>query len=1246
MVVAEQQPGAPRGEYALEGDDMLEDVVAQQQQLSTADEKRLAMQQQTTLRTQEFFLGRENDAFVHPGSEELQTQEFFDGFQLASDGVTQEPFERNVQLWPEGIAYAAQERKKCLPPAPPDPSWMRVIRKNIRKRAAWLILSFFIAQVFLFCFLFPFARKGYALYVSFETTAGLIPLVAAYSWFFYLLLTIQLIDYTDYDLHLMGYDVTSIEGRATLRAYRDPKRFAPPKFVPFVRPEPVRSVSSVFRSFDRVFDNYQFRPAPPPGEEPPVSSEYVMPSGYIPSYHYPWSREEHELKKQQRRQERLARNEKTGEALVDADGNALAQEDDGRMASVIPTGKPLVVSADLSPTGRTAIVDPDSRGTAPRSLLSEQGAGAPAANDRASAAERSAVSGSSRRSSAGNDFYSAMAGAAALDGDIAEQQGQTPACAGCCRPPSPPKSYNERPMLVGKAIRGSAAQMVALGSQTSDGGTVLAYRGAPISREGRAAPGSGTSASPVGEQQQTRGHVGALSTVAGPQSGTTTSTNSTITKTQEDELLIEYPAAKEGFIIIGGKYDLLARDRCCIIRNGCPICTIWDAIGWAMPKTCLFLTTGWWGFLILFSLLWALIWYASITGVRHSSLVELQQAETVHAQTYLLNNEILSDRGLVVSKRRMPRKYIVYADDPELNLSVHNPGSMGPENSFVQTSFSREAEAADLVEPSHQLSTTSADLQPQETTEPGAAVWTSASTWAASFTQQQQEHGQTKIATRESASASPLAPGWIAQYSDSAASPRYQALTAAWLQWVHQHMNWVPRKIWVYVEHLPPNPLQVASIRKLQYLHPEDEGWKVNVLDPTRLPALLDPSEYSVWRAPSTPAGSVPAAVAKQRAPRVKERVRFAVVERYGGIFVDLEAIWRQDFSMVVPNLAPANLESLSMTVAGNTAENLPATLSRGGLVSSQLFLQEDLGGAAGATNATTEPLLPAQASGKSLCTVFTEPGDTRIEFRAPASVKRHPLSWFQACPPQNLFAALVSHELEAAYVNRTLTEEDTGYVANRLQLEGVPTPGSRCSFRTKYHFAATAVQFSFSMRQSFDQELFQMRAWRENPYDERGVHTKLAATGQTTWWYNLWMFLLPAFRLVATFPDALAYVQGDRFFFPQEVDMSAGPRGVLRARVDADKFINTMDSDGFARTDLLNYLRDDHPIERWAKVALEKRIEANDEEDPARQEDLRKDAKKLSRRSSFPVANFNYDTWAVRQQDHWLRPRIYLQPR
>lgn len=72
--------------------------------------------------------------------------------------------------------------------------------------------------------------QRYELWFYLEPTRGFVPLCVSYIWFFYLLHNVRMTNYTDYELHMMGYDVSSLEGRATLRCYRNPGKYAPPKF--------------------------------------------------------------------------------------------------------------------------------------------------------------------------------------------------------------------------------------------------------------------------------------------------------------------------------------------------------------------------------------------------------------------------------------------------------------------------------------------------------------------------------------------------------------------------------------------------------------------------------------------------------------------------------------------------------------------------------------------------------------------------------------------------------------------------------------------------------------------------------------------------------------------------------------------------------------------------------------------------------------------------------------------------------
>ncbi|CAD7965937.1 unnamed protein product [Amoebophrya sp. A25] len=139
-------------------------------------------------------------------------------------------FDKNLALDRAAIEFAEQKRRELMPPEPPDASWMFCMRENFKARWYFIIIALLVGTWGQLCFILaPFnAVYRYAFWA--DVSEGLIVMLLGYTWAIFMLMSVQLFGYSDYDLHMMGYDVTSIEGRANLRAYRHRCTMAPPRF--------------------------------------------------------------------------------------------------------------------------------------------------------------------------------------------------------------------------------------------------------------------------------------------------------------------------------------------------------------------------------------------------------------------------------------------------------------------------------------------------------------------------------------------------------------------------------------------------------------------------------------------------------------------------------------------------------------------------------------------------------------------------------------------------------------------------------------------------------------------------------------------------------------------------------------------------------------------------------------------------------------------------------------------------------
>eukprot|EP00391_Amoebophrya_sp_Ameob2_P000889 CAMPEP_0179006704 /NCGR_PEP_ID=MMETSP0795-20121207/14713_1 /TAXON_ID=88552 /ORGANISM="Amoebophrya sp., Strain Ameob2" /LENGTH=543 /DNA_ID=CAMNT_0020701517 /DNA_START=198 /DNA_END=1829 /DNA_ORIENTATION=+ len=500
--------------------------------------------------------------------------------------------------------------------------------------------------------------------------------------------------------------------------------------------------------------------------------------------------------------------------------------------------------------------------------------------------------------------------------------------------------------------------------------------------------------------------------------------------------------------------------------------------------------------------------------------------------------------------------------------------------------------------------------------------------------------------------------------ADRTASRRYVHLRKDWLKWVHQHMDWVPRKIWVY---LPcgslSSPFEVASLRKLSFLHPPSDGWKINVVTPLNVHRLLQPHEFAVHpqtrelamslctggpprngkdndrlqllsevsnsgifagsssasngtrTASSDPeTGELPiisvgdvevgdgveprfSEVTTRRelaALRLKERVRFAIVSKYGGIFVDLELILgheRHGFERIVPNLAPQNLE-----------KEFRHARSR-------------------------------YAAGSGQCTVFSQPRDTPAQLRTPGRAQRHPLGFFQACPPNQLFFTLLSYELgkiyslqmedeEKMYVEDVLRKNNGNgnlfyppqRVVNSWRVDELLERGKNAEkatillpeLKTKYYAAVMAVAASFNLVEAHHEKFFRMFAWRFEAMDlQEQSNEETAANGGSSDRLAVWEFFRHVFHGVHHWPSALGMglMHMNFYHFFRLPEDYYGKRflghTVLRARISGswDKFAERISTGGTLDFDWLQYLvgedgtsfRSD--AEQWAATAIAKKM-------------------------------------------------------
>ncbi|CAD7923834.1 unnamed protein product [Amoebophrya sp. A120] len=171
----------------------------------------------------------------------------------------------------------------------------------------------------------------------------------------------------------------------------------------------------------------------------------------------------------------------------------------------------------------------------------------------------------------------------------------------------------------------------------------------------------------------------------------------------------------------------------------------------------------------------------------------------------------------------------------------------------------------------------------------------------------------------------PSKPAWLSQ-ADPTASYNYANYTAGELIEIHRRNNWVPRKIWLYWnqgwDKLNETQYFIRlCVAKLEHLHPEVKGWKVNKIDAAWMAANFSPDEYGVAMRPATEYQQLPPTppceetdVDAPGKPNYSnqhkgDRARVAVLQRYGGVYLDVTTILNNDLKEYeVENLAPSRL--------------------------------------------------------------------------------------------------------------------------------------------------------------------------------------------------------------------------------------------------------------------------------------------------------------------------------------------------
>eukprot|EP00392_Amoebophrya_sp_AT5.2_P003780 g3785.t1 len=300
--------------------------------------------------------------------------------------------------------------------------------------------------------------------------------------------------------------------------------------------------------------------------------------------------------------------------------------------------------------------------------------------------------------------------------------------------------------------------------------------------------------------------------------------------------------------------DLLARDRCCCCQRFCPVCTCGSLLR-NIPKTVIFFYLAYFIFTICISPVFVGMWLLKKPD-RTTTLLELFD-ETPVGKAYSERSWVHRDG------RTWPKAYYNRVD---------TPGGSGDDPREFEVVLKNEAEM-----PKKFLS----DIQDKEERD------------------------------RE---------------TDTTAHPDYGTkYTKSWLNYIHRKNNWVPRKGWpetigsVAASVANKTDAWIAEMCAQNLERLNTKGWQINRIDHKWLLENNFPTfETDTTEDPETAAATVADELAspinvpgenfKRRVASAHraDRVRLAILGRYGGIYSDATVIWTNPFEFLVRNVAPS----------------------------------------------------------------------------------------------------------------------------------------------------------------------------------------------------------------------------------------------------------------------------------------------------------------------------------------------------
>ncbi|CAD7932628.1 unnamed protein product [Amoebophrya sp. A120] len=441
------------------------------------------------------------------------------------------------------------------------------------------------------------------------------------------------------------------------------------------------------------------------------------------------------------------------------------------------------------------------------------------------------------------------------------------------------------------------------------------------------------------------------------------------------------------------KQDILARDRCGCCKVCCSVCGVRDFLIY-LPKNIFFCYVL---ILVVVTILGPIIGLLWVTRMpdRSSTLLQLFD-ETPIGQKYQEQNIVLADG------RTFPREYFEVT-------TVQKPGTDGRFDVIQKVTMKdfSQAGAAGAEDP------TAVPDKYEPLTLP---------------------NNQTVMVPRKLRRDDEP---W-----DTTAHPMYHKYTIDYLRFVHRVNNWVPRKVFLYWQGgWPTNVTMVGNLtqpawiieacaQNFERLNPD--GWKINRVDGKWMEAQNFPLyETDTTEDPNNPGPTVADEVAVDYWPPENpqfvgfnkrsvasahraDRIRLALVKKYGGLYTDATLILSDPFEKLIGNVAPVDLDSaledyfLKKVASHNeqVAKKDPAAQQG---FSANLIAQTTNNRTDFDDNNFSEELI-----GTSRSAMLYQP-DQSMRLYLPYTVLQD--NWFLASPPENLYFSMWNSELWVAWL-------------------------------------------------------------------------------------------------------------------------------------------------------------------------------------------------------------------------------------